>query len=119
MSTLFQKYGGFATISKIVMDFYDRLLDSEIAGPFFDDIAMPRLIDHQAKLIAQVMGGPAAYSNEVLRRVHAPYSIDRQAFNEVAGILNATLQDHGVEAEDIGFIMAEIEARSPFVISTS
>jgi truncated hemoglobin YjbI len=58
MATLFDKYGGFAMVSKIVMDFYDRVLESEIAGPFFDGIDMRRQIDHQTKFIAQILGAP-------------------------------------------------------------
>jgi len=51
--TPFEKYGGFATVSKIVMVFYDRVLDSDIMAPFFDDVDMRRLTDHQTKFISQ------------------------------------------------------------------
>jgi hypothetical protein len=54
VSSLFEKYGGFAAISKIVMDFYGRVLDSDEIGHFFDDVEMGRQIDHQTKFIAQV-----------------------------------------------------------------
>ena len=117
MATLFEKYGGFATISKIVMDFYGRVLDSEEVGPFFDDIEMGRQIDHQTKFIAQILGGPAAYTNEMLQRVHAPHDIDRAAFDEVGRLLSETLSDHGMTEEDLTFVMTEIEARSRFIIS--
>ena len=43
--TLFDKYGGFATVSKVVMSFYDRVLDSDQIGEYFEDIDMKRLID--------------------------------------------------------------------------
>jgi len=46
MSSLFELYGGFASVSKIVMAFYDKILDSDIAGPYFDDVDMKALIDH-------------------------------------------------------------------------
>lgn len=117
MATLFEKYGGFVTVSKIVMDFYDRVLDSDTAGPFFEDIDIRRQIDHQTKFIAQVMGGPAAYSNEMLRRVHAHLEIDRAAFDEVAGLLEATLCEHGLEADDVAKVMGEIHGRSHIIIT--
>ena len=63
MST-FQKYGGFSTVSRVVMTFYDKVLDSDVVGPFFDDIDMPRQIDHQTKFVASIMGGPDAMSDD-------------------------------------------------------
>ncbi|MCA8929186.1 MAG: group 1 truncated hemoglobin [Alphaproteobacteria bacterium] len=119
MASIFEKYGGFVTVSKIVMDFYDRVLDSDTAGPFFDDVDMRRQIDHQTKFIAQVMGGPAAYSNDALRRVHSHLAIDRAAFDEVAGLLEATLLEHGVDPEDVAAVMAEIHGRAHLVITTA
>lgn len=65
-ATLFQKYGGFASISRVVLTFYDKALDSDQIGGFFDDIDMPRLVDHQTKFIASLLGGPASYSDERL-----------------------------------------------------
>ena len=60
--TLYQKYGGFGAISRVVIDFYDRLLDSETVGDYFDNVDMKRLIDHQTKFIAYLLGGPADYT---------------------------------------------------------
>ncbi len=118
MATLFQKYGGFSTVSKVVLDFYDKVLDSDTVGPFFDDIDMRRQIDHQTKFIAQVMGGPASYSNDVLQRVYAGLHIDRAAFDEVAGLLEGTLRQHGIEPEDIVAIMQEIHGRAHIIITS-
>jgi hemoglobin len=116
-TSLFEKYGGFANVSKIVMAFYDAVLDSDLIGPFFDDVDMARLVDHQTKFIASVMGGPASYSDEMLRQVHAPHAIDRAAFDEMAAILRRTLVDFGVEAADVDTILGGIEARSASVIA--
>lgn len=117
MRSMFEKYGGFGTVSKRVMDFYGRVLDSDTAGEYFEGIDLPSLIDHQTKFLSQVMGGPVAYSNEMLQRVHAAHRIDREAFDEVASLLAATLADHGVEPDDVAFIREEIEARSHYIIS--
>ena len=47
--TLYEKYGGFSNVSKIVFAFYDTLLDDDDIGPFFDDIDMAKMVDHQTK----------------------------------------------------------------------
>ena len=117
MSSLFEKYGGFAVISKIVMDFYGRVLDSDEVGHFFDDVEMGRQIDHQTKFIAQVLGGPAVYTNEQLQRVHAVHDIDQTAFNDVARLLAETLADHGMSKSDVDLVMTDIQGRARFIIS--
>lgn len=65
--TLYEKYGGFSQVSKIVLAFYDTLLDDDDIGPFFDDVDMARMVDHQTKFIASLLGGPAAYTDNQLR----------------------------------------------------
>jgi hemoglobin len=116
--TLFEKYGGFANVSKIVMAFYDKAIDSDIIGPYFEDTDMRRLVDHQTKFIAQVMGGPVSYSGDALRRVHAPLNIDRAAFDEMAALLRETLEDFSLASGDVDTVMDQIMARAGEVIST-
>ncbi len=117
MSTMFERYGGFAAVSKVVMAFYEKVLDSDIAGPFFEDIDMKALIDHQTKFVAQVMGGPAHYNDEVLRTVHAKHQIDKAAFDEVAALMKETLEDFEFAPEDIKDVMSQITSRAVFIIS--
>lgn len=115
--TLFDKYGGFATVSKVVMSFYDRVLDSDQIGEYFDDIDMKRLIDHQTKFVASIMGGPASFSDDMLKRVHARFEISREDFDEVARLLRDTLVEFEMEHDDIETVMFQIEARSPVIIA--
>jgi len=116
-TSLFQKYGGFAKLNRVVGDVYEKVIDSDVTGPYFDDVDVRTLIDHQTKFIAQVMGGPVSYSDEALRKVHAPHAIDRAAFDEMAALLRQTLVESDFDAEDVAAIMAEIEARSRVVVS--
>lgn len=116
--SLFEKYGGFANISKLVMSFYDRVLESDVIGDYFENVDMRRLVDHQTKFIAQVMGGPASYSDDVLRRVHANLAIDHAAFSEMADLLRDTLVEFDLQSADISLVMDEIFARANAVITT-
>ena len=45
MSTLFEKYGGFSTVSSIVRSFYKDLLAHEELSRYFQGIDMATLID--------------------------------------------------------------------------
>ena len=107
----------FATVSKVVMAFYDKAIDSDVIGPYFENVDMPALMDHQTKFISQVMGGPASYTDDVLKRVHAPLKIDAAAFDEMIEILEDTLDDFDVEEDDIQIILNELKVRRGHVVT--
>lgn len=115
-ASMFERYGGFASVSKIVMAFYDKALDSDVIGDYFEDIDMPALVDHQTKFIAMAMGGPASYTNDMLRRVHADLNIDTGAFNEAVSLLQQTLEEFELERDDIGIIIDDIRNRAQYII---
>ena len=116
-STIFQRYGGFANVSKVVMSFYDKVLDSPIASPYFANTNMKRLIDHQTKFIAQVMGGPASYTDEQLERVHDHLGITEVVFLETIELLTETLEDHDFADDDIRQVEGEMMDRKNFIIA--
>jgi len=115
--SLFDKYGGFASVSKVVSAFYDKAVDSDIIGPYFDDIDMRSQVDHQTKFISSLMGGPASYSDEALQKVHSGLHIDRTSFEEMVKLLHETLEEFAFERADIEQIMHEINSRADIVIT--
>lgn len=115
--TLFEKYGGFKSVSRIVMDFYEKALDSDQIGDYFENIDMARLIDHQTKFISSLLGGPATFTDERLKKVHASLKLSHTDFDETARLLRETLAEHGFEPQDIEFVMTEIESRRAHIIS--
>lgn len=54
--TIFERYVGFAGISKVVSSYYGQMLESEDTARFFEGIDMRCLIDHQTKFIATLNG---------------------------------------------------------------
>ncbi|MCV2864202.1 group I truncated hemoglobin [Albidovulum sediminicola] len=114
--SLFEKYGGFSVVSKIVLDLYDRLLDDDEVGPFFDEVEMARIVDHQTKFVSSLMGGPASYTDDQISRMHARLTITNAHFDTLQGILLQTLLDHGVSEEDAAAIAAAFEARRTLVV---
>ena len=115
--TLFAKYGGFQSVSRVVMTFYENALDSDRIGHYFEDIDMPRLIDHQTKFIASLLGGPASFSDDRLQKVHASLNLTHEDFDEMAQILRETLAEHGFQPQDIDVVITEIEARRAPILS--
>ncbi|MEO3416624.1 group 1 truncated hemoglobin [Roseovarius sp. CAU 1744] len=117
--SLFDKYGGFSTVSKIVLSLYDRLLEDDDVGPFFDDVEMPRLIDHQTKFVSSLMGGPASFSDDHIQRAHQSMVIHDHHFDRLKAILTETLNDFGVDEDDVATVVGAFEQRRPLLIGTS
>ncbi|MEM9280178.1 MAG: group 1 truncated hemoglobin [Pseudomonadota bacterium] len=114
--SLYEKYGGFSQVSKIVLAFYDTLLDDDDIGPFFDDVDMSRMVDHQTKFIASLLGGPAAYTDNQLRQLHSHLDIKHEHFDQLEIVLRDTLTDHGVAAEDVETVAAEFAKRRDLIV---
>lgn len=115
--TIFERYGGFAKISKVVMSFYDKLLNSPLLAPYFAKTDMKRLIDHQTKFIASLMGGPASYTNEHLERIHAHLGITEAAFKESLELMKETLEDHEFLEDDIHSVKDAMNNTKNFIVA--
>ncbi|MGE0659034.1 MAG: group 1 truncated hemoglobin [Reyranellaceae bacterium] len=113
--SMFQRYGGFAAIHRIVSAFYDRVLDCPALEPYFQGVAMDRLIDHQTKFIASLMGGPASFSDDAIRRAHQHLGISESEMHTMATVLRETLLDHEVEAEDADEVQAALLRYTPLI----
>lgn len=115
--TIFERYGGFATVRRVVSDFYDRALDSPVISHHFEHVDMKRLLDHQARFISSVTGGPASYTDEHLRRVHARLGITAAEFREMLALLTETLEDFDFEQGDIEFVASELRRRQGVIVT--
>lgn len=115
-SSLFEQYGGFAKISRIVGAFYDKVMESDELAPYFKHTDMRRQIDHQTKFVASLMGGPASYSDQELKRIHERLNIDDSAFGEICVLLQETLEDFEVEDNDIDTIVGAMGSKKPFIV---
>lgn len=118
-TTIFERNGGFASVRRIVSSFYDRCLDSDLIAHHFESVEMPRLIDHQTRFVASVMGGPASYTDDHLHRIHARLAITHAEFTEMAALLREMLEDHGYADEDVEVVIREITAREHAIVAES
>lgn len=119
MATMFERYGGFATVSRIVSAFYGQVLDMPALAGYFENTDMRRLIDHQTKFVAAVMGGPASYTNDQLARVHSGMTIRSEDYDTVVSILRETLEDFELDETDIAAICRDVMDRKRFIVSPS
>jgi hemoglobin len=114
--TMFERYGGLPFVTRFVLGFYDRVLASAELAPLFAGTDMQRLVEHQAKFISSVMGGPASYSNATIREAHSHLDIDDRAFDEMIGLLRAMLEDCKVAEADLEAIMADLNAHRTHIV---
>lgn len=117
--TVFERCGGFAVVRRIVSAFYDRILDSEDLARYFANASLERLVDHQTKFIAMIMGGPASFSDDVLQRAHARLGISSEEFRAMIGLLRETLDEFGLERPDVDEVCREMLRREPLIVSRS
>ena len=101
----------------MVTAFYDKVLDSSLIAHHFEDVVMEQLIEHQTRFISFLMGGPARFTDEHLRRVHQRHAISLPEFDEMVRLLTETLADHEFEARDVAMISHELRRREPVIVS--
>ena len=117
--TMFERYGGFAGVRKVVSQFYDKVLDSDQLQQYFVNTDMRSMIDHQTKFVATLMGGPASYSDEQLRRVHQRLNITQDDFVESLLLLREAMEDCDFEERDIVEVCDRFEKRKPSIVMAS
>ncbi|WP_247744096.1 group 1 truncated hemoglobin [Ruegeria sp. R14_0] len=115
--TIYERYGGFKTISRVVMTFYEMALDSEQIGGHFEDIDMPRLIDHQTKFVSSLVGGPASFSDDRIEAVHRHLNISHEDFDEMAALFSEALSLHGMEDSHIKVALDAIESKRSIIVA--
>ncbi len=114
--TIFERYGGFRKISRIVISFYEKMTSSPLTKRYFENTNMKRLIDHQTKFISSMMGGPASFTNEHLERVHAHLGITEEAFIESVDLLTETLEDYDFDDADISAVEDQMMIRKNHIV---
>lgn len=115
--TLFDKYGGVPTISKIVRAFHKEIMLRSHLAAYFEGIDLAQLAEHTVKYIAFVMGKPAEiYTGRDMYTAHAKYHIHGMHFDEVADVLKDILLHANVEKADIDVIMKRIESLREMII---
>lgn len=117
--TLFQKYGGTATVSRLVTDFYREVLARPHLKAHFDGVPLPKLIQHQVRFISGVLGQvPSAYNGRSMAEAHGRLNISAQDFAEVAQIFSDTLSKAGMDPADLQKVMSDVAALQHDVVAT-
>ena len=117
MSSLFEKYGGFATFSQLTKLFYRKLLDSPQVAHFFSHTDIALLTEHQTHFLVSALGGPKPDHQVDLKEAHHSLAIGNEDFNEVIELLEESLEEMSVEPDDIITILTLIQSYKDKIVS--
>ena len=107
--TLYEKYGGEDTISKVVEAFYVKVLADPLVNEFFAKTDMNKQRKHQTNFICFALGGPKAYSGLSMRKAHEGMGLKDAHFDAIVKHLTTTLREFKVSDDDVQAIACKIE----------
>jgi hemoglobin len=114
---LFERLGGLEGTTRIALSLYERVLESKRLEPFFSGADMQRLVDHQARFLGSIMGGPDSYTDQELKAVHGALAIDRESFREMLALFRLAMEDHAVPPAEIATVLADLTKREQHLVT--
>jgi hemoglobin len=113
MASVYEQIGGAPAVEAAVDTFYRKVLADDRIARFFDDVDMERQATKQKAFLTMVMGGPAHYTGQDMRRGHLHLiarGMDDSHVDAVIELLGQTLTELGVKQELIQQIAAVAES---------
>ena len=107
--SLYERIGGADAVDAAVDLFYRKVLTDADVSHFFDTTDMDGQRAKQKSFLTMAFGGPHEYTGQDMRTAHAKLvedGLNDSHFDKVAGHLQATLEELGVDAGAIGEVMA-------------
>ena len=96
--------GGEEGLKKLINEFYDRIIESDISF-FFpqEEEEIEKIKRHNGKYFAEISGGPKRYSEEIGHidqvEMHKPFSINEKHRDEWLGTWREVLQEFAKDVE--------------------
>ncbi|MCB0329909.1 MAG: group 1 truncated hemoglobin [Bdellovibrionales bacterium] len=97
--TLYDALGGKTAIEKLITTFYEKVVDDERIGKFFQGKDVQKIRAMQIEFFGAALDGPIKYTGLEIARVHSGLGISRNDFNRYVQILLQTLDELGVSSE--------------------
>ena len=106
--TLFDKYGGVPAVTKIVRDFYKRVMRRPNLRRYFLNVTLEDVIHHQIAFVSMVMGKtPHDYAGRSMKEAHRGVGVTGTSFDLAAQLLSDALAHAEVDSADVSLIMAK------------
>lgn len=105
---LYERAGGEPGVTKLVGDFYQRVLADPMLAPFFVHVPMEKLRRMQVEFFSSALDGPLGYSGRPLAHVHQGRGITKEHLRRFTEHLLATLETLNLSRQDIQRIYSRI-----------
>jgi hemoglobin len=102
--TLFEQLGGEEAVGAVVDLFYDKVLGDPALRPYFTEVDLDRLKQHQRRFIGQALGATRPYSGRSMRKAHEHLAVTDDAFGRVVTHLAGALTEAGVDQDTVNTI---------------
>ncbi len=100
-STLFERMGGAEGIADIVRDMYARVQRDPELAPFFQNVAMDRLLRMQFQFMASALDGPVNYTGAELTQIHKGRGITGHHFARFCNHFAEAAEQAGASPRDV------------------
>lgn len=120
--SLFDQLGGEPAVDAAVELFYEKVLADPALKPFFEGTDMRRQSAKQKMFMTAAFGGPVAYDGRSMKAAHAnavTNGLTDDHFNGVAGHLQSTLEELGVDGALINQVMTIVGGTRDDVLGRS
>jgi len=107
---LYDRLGGHDGIRAVVDDFYDRLLEDDELGQFFEGSDMEKLRRTQTDFLCEAAGGPETYDAEPVRAAHLDVPFTPALLQRAIEHLEASLDAFDVPEDDAAAVVEAIAA---------
>ncbi|MEK0429224.1 MAG: hypothetical protein RL001_1751 [Pseudomonadota bacterium] len=116
--SLFDKYGGVPTVTRIVRDFHERLMRRPNLRRYFEEMHVDSIIQHHIAYVSYAMGKPNQdFTMRAIHDQHMQAGVTKASFNHVTEIFLAVLEDEGVTPEDMEQIEETLKAVRGEIVS--
>ena len=116
--SLFDKYGGVPTVTRIVKDFHERLMRRPNLRRYFEEMEVDSMIQHHIAYVSYAMGKPNQdFTMKKIHDQHMQAGVTKASFNHVTEIFLAVLDDEGVSPEDMKQIEETLKAVRGEIVS--
>lgn len=110
---LYDRIGGDKTMEIAVDVFYQKVLQDELVGKFFEDVDMEGQRLKQKSFLAMAFGGPYQFSALNLRKAHQPLverlGLSDQHFDRVIELFTETVRELRVPEKEISAMVETLQ----------
>ena len=114
--TLYERLGGAAGISDLVVEFYERVLHDPQLAPFFQHVSIEHLRAMQIEFFTVATGGAPTETAYSLRNAHAGRAIGAHEYELFVEHLVATLEPRLDDPTDLDIVLQHVDRERDVIV---